>query len=160
MKLIMRRSTLLAATLITALATAGCDSLFGPGDNTLLRDQLTRGEQLWRQANITSYSMVVERGPLHAEGYRAVVVHVRNGQVTDVRYADDDTPVGPAERAEHRTVTGLFEIVRDALDRRAPGLFVRYDDELGFPSTIQVDYDPTRLGDELHIGVSELTPLP
>jgi hypothetical protein len=154
-----RRSALTLLTVILAAGSTACDSIFGPGENTLLREQLAESERIWQQRAVSHYRMVVARGALYAEGYRSVVLEVRNGQIISAAYADDETPVEPDVLAEHQTVPQLFNLVRSALDRRAPAIFVRYDDEYGFPNLIQIDFDVTRFGNDVYVAVSDFEPV-
>jgi hypothetical protein len=152
-----RRSTLLIP-LVALLTATGCDGILWGRESPLLRDQLERAEQLWRQANIRHYSMIVTRGSPWALAHARVRVEVRDGAVVIAENADDGTPVPPELRARYPAVPGLFDIIRNALDRRVPGIFVGYDDEFGFPDIIRIDYDPGRTDDDLLIEVSGFAP--
>jgi hypothetical protein len=158
MTTLTRRRAALLPALGALLFIGACDSILGPRSNTLMRDQLERGEAVWQERGITSYTMIVERGSPFQEGYRRVLIEVVDGAIQAGTYLDDETPVPAAELARHQTVPQLFALIRDALDRRAPGMFVRYEPTLGHPDVIQIDYDPTRTDDDIFISVSELTP--
>jgi hypothetical protein len=158
MRDIAMRLVLVAATIASTTAVAGCSNLIGPGDNSLLREQLAESEARWQRNGFANYTMLVERGPLFADGYRSVVVHVNDRRVTAAFYEDTGQPVEPDVLAEQQSVEQLFDLIRDALDRRAPGIGVSYQEELGHPSLIQIDYDLIRTGDEIHIAVGDLTP--
>jgi hypothetical protein len=155
---LLRRSGALLPVLGLVLVAGACDSIFGPRDSSLLREQLARSEALWADKGVTHYGMTVVSGPAFGVTPRAVRLEVANGVIQSAVYHDDETPVEPAVRAAQQTVTQLFALIRDALDRRVPGIVVRYDDDFGFPELIQIDYDPTRLDDDIFVSVSEFTP--
>ena len=149
-----RRSALVfLAAGVTTLT--GCDTLLGPRDNSVLRDQLARGEAKWAEAAASNYDVVVTRGPLYAEGHPTVALEVRDGVIVGGTYPDTGEPVEPFILDGHQTVPELFDLIRDALGRRVPAIAVSYDQELGFPREIIIDYDSFRIDDDLYVAVSD-----
>jgi hypothetical protein len=59
--------------------------------------------------------------------------------------------------ARHLTVEGMFDLIRDALNRRAVGISVNYDADYGFPREIMIDYTAQRADDDIYISVSDFS---
>ncbi|HSJ06285.1 MAG TPA: DUF6174 domain-containing protein [Longimicrobiales bacterium] len=145
----------LAALIMTAPALSACDILSPRGD--VLRDQLRRNEQLWLSAGPpANYSMNV----LLVAGVDSepdlVRVHVEGGAIVGGTYVENDQPVPAAVLADYTTVSGLFDIIRNALDRRAPAIAINYHHQYGYPEEIFIDFDGNRTSDDLYIQVTEM----
>jgi hypothetical protein len=65
--------------------------------------------------------------------------------------------VAAAVLARHLTVEGMFDLIRDALNRRAVGISVNYDADYGFPREIMIDYTAQRADDDIYISVSDFS---
>jgi hypothetical protein len=63
--------------------------------------------------------------------------------------------VPEAVRALHRTVDGLYELIREAITGGVQELLVSYDLVYGYPQEIRIQYDRARLGEFLAINVSQ-----
>jgi hypothetical protein len=89
------------------------------------------------------------------------VLVVRGDTVVERRYADavDSRALPPPAPESAVDVDGLFQIVRDAL-ARADAVAVRYDDELGYPTLIDVDSTFNAVDDETVIGARLVTSEP
>jgi hypothetical protein len=76
------------------------------------------------------------------------------------RPAGTTTEVPAAEKnfEYYWTVDGLFALIASAQER---GVQVRatYDDEIGFPREIYIDYDTKLIGDELDVRLTGVTRL-
>ena len=81
------------------------------------------------------------------EHNKPVVVTVRNGVVSAVKYADGSGAVDKTKYASYKTIEGLFEFLQDAINRNAYRIEVSYDATLGFPTLASIDYDQ-RVSDE------------
>jgi hypothetical protein len=55
------------------------------------------------------------------------------------------------------TVPDLFDLIQDALDRKAVLLAVRYDPIYGYPTRIDIDYSADAVDDEVSMSARELT---
>ncbi|HEX6369596.1 MAG TPA: DUF6174 domain-containing protein [Longimicrobium sp.] len=125
-------------------ALAGCE--LGDDDSFQSR-KLTEARTRWESRNVTSYSYVLELQCFCAPAaeLRPVLVTVRNGAVASLQYYHENpaqrTPAPASIFGPYDTVDELFDIVDDAIDRDADVLQVGYDEEYGFPSALNVDYD-------------------
>ena len=98
----------------------------------------------------------------HRDSPPETVVTVRDGNVVGVRHrpAGSDTEVPAADKnlEYYWTVDGLFRLIASAQER---GVQVRasYDDALGYPREVYIDYDANFIGDELDVRLTSVTPL-
>jgi hypothetical protein len=152
----MRPLAGLGGSLVLAAALAGCDS-FSSGNPA--QNQLDAAELRWANAGYVSYEYKLRRlcfcAPEHTHTLR---VRVESGQVTSV--FDLDTNLPATSTSLGFTVPQLFAIIQDALDRRAFRLAVEYEETLGYPSAIGVDYDDGTADDEITYLASELAQIP
>jgi hypothetical protein len=118
----------------------------------------------WRGAALAAYEYGYHKYcECHRESPPETIVSIRNGAVVGVRHrpAGSDVEVQAAEKnlGYYWTVEGLFGLIASALER---GVEVRtlYDDALGFPRDIYIDYDAEFIGDELDLRLTAVTPLP
>ena len=81
------------------------------------------------------------------EHNKPVVVTVRNGVVSAVKYADGSGAVDKAKYSIYKTIEGLFEFLQEAINRKAYRIKVSYDATLGYPTLASIDYDQ-RISDE------------
>jgi hypothetical protein len=149
---LLRRGLRLLPALALPLTLGACD-IFGPGDNTLTRDQLDHYEGIWKTRALVEYSMVVARGGTFDDAPRAVRLHVINNVIQSATYADDGTAVDAAVRAEHQTVDQMFAFVRQSINRRPVSFSVNYDETYGYPSLVLIDFDARRTDDDVLIAV-------
>jgi len=150
----MRRFALLA------LVAAGCGSVTGSGALEPDQVQLNLNRSLWRRAALSSYRYHYRRScfclPAATE---PVLIRVERGAVAEVVYARTGNPVEPERLPDYPTVDRLFELVQDALDRRADRLTVSYEPGLGYPRRIDIDYDRGIADEELIVETADLKPV-
>lgn len=120
------------------------------------RAELENQRAKWLSNGIDSYQMRYQRF-CFCRDPSEVDVLVRNGQlvsVRDVATGDVLTPLpGPTG---YNTIDQVFDIVANAIERRADGFSVAYDADLGFPSAIELDYVREIADDEVTIRVTDL----
>ncbi len=158
----MLRLALLAAVLVPL---AGCPAPAEtepieppvlPGGPAAIRSpELDAAMARWEAAELDGYSMTLRRicfcptpdytGPF--------TVAVRDGEVASVTL--DGTAV-PAERG--MSVEDLFDLLEDAYAREAEVVEVTFDEALGYPTAINIDYSSMMADEEIAYGVSDLKP--
>lgn len=132
----------LCACLLMLPLAFGCTGLFTPGGEGLEENQ-----RLWRDSGIESYTFRFQAGgSWFSTG--VVNVEVHSGSVYSIVDAESGDPIDARSLSNYRTIDGLFEKVRDALDRDADVLSVTYDETLGYPTSIRIDYDENMRDDE------------
>jgi hypothetical protein len=146
--------TVIAATFLLS----ACGGLLGPRDDDTQRELLDSREKVWEEKGPSAYAMTVLRLADDETSVRAVVLHVEAGRIVTGEYHDTGEVVAAAVLARHLTVEGMFDLIRDALNRRVVGISVNYDADYGFPREIIIDYTAQRTDDDVYISVSEFSP--
>ena len=148
------RGVLLA--ILVAIPLASC-SLLQSGQNDEAQAQLNRQRRHWRAQEIGDYSFTVRRLCYCPETYTSpVVVRVSDGEVRDLAYEGSGEAVAPEHAQFWPAVEGLFDLVQDAIDRDADSLRVDYHPLLGYPISIQIDYEEMMVDEELTVTASDL----
>ena len=152
--MLSNRLTTRLRALLLLLVFASCDTITGPeGD---LADAMAR----WQERGPADYSFVIQKScECLPEVTQAREVVVRNRAVASVRYTSSMQPVDARYAADSPGVEGLFEIVDEAIEREAVRIDVTYDDHLGYPTRIEVDYSSPEVDDEVLYTISAFTPL-
>ncbi len=117
----------------------------------------------WQAAGLSSYEYGYRKFcECHPDTPPETVVTVRNGAVTNVRHRPvgypEEVPGDPTRFKYYWTVEGLFDLVQ-AAESRGATVRASYDDELGYPTQIYIDYDANFIGDELDVRLTAVTPL-
>lgn len=123
-------------------------------------EALIANQAIWTAAAITTYEYRYRKVcDCHRDTPADTIVAVEDSVVVDVRYerADyvSDMPVNPAEFQWFRTIDDLFTLVANA-ERNATTLRVSYDETLGYPAYIYIDYDHSLIGDEVELEVVDV----
>lgn len=147
----MSKPSLILLTLL--LAGAACEAPTAPGE----RDSLASARARWSATSSPSYSYKVNRACECVLGGRLIAVTVNNGSVVSAAYVDSRSAVEQALLTYVLTVPDLFDLIQDALDRRAVYLAVTYDPTFGYPTHIEVDYSANTVDDEVVMSARELT---
>jgi hypothetical protein len=87
----------------------------------LRRFQFNRN--LWNQRNISNYRYTLSNSCFCVPDARGpVVIEVRNGQTTSITSVATSQPVDPQLFQQYNTIPKLFDVIQDAIDRRAYSL--------------------------------------
>ncbi len=122
-------------------------------DNELssVQTELDASMQLWASKNIVSYTAEQQAmcfcppaytNPIRFDVEENVAV---KGSIQDI--SEENALPAEEVKSEAKTVTDLFAIIQDAIDRRADDITVNYDAQLGYPTSISIDYN-TMIADE------------
>ena len=164
----MRPRALAALAALALALAAACSSAGGTGPMANLQALEAQDEALqaarsrWSDRGPSDYELVVQRDRCECipEWARPMRVVVRRGGA-EVTVTDLETgAVRGQAYPDPPTVAGLHAVVEDALARRAAVLRVTYDEALGYPREIVVDYDAVAADDEFRITARDLRPLP
>lgn len=122
--------------------------------------QLRRSKQLWAKQKISNYRYTLRRScfclPKATEPVR---IAVRNGKVTSMVAASNGQPVNREYFTKYDSIAKLFDIVEDAIAKKAHRVSVTYHPTLGYPTQITIDYDQMMADEELYITIDNLQPL-
>lgn len=142
---------------ILLLGVAACSDTTGLSSP---EDLLSQNRALWGRKGPASYEYVITRScECLPESAGPVTVVVRGGQV-DTRHYASGAPVDPQYDQLFTSVPGLFELIQHAVDLPAAALAVRYNGELGYPESIQIDWVAGAVDDEVSYRITEFTSPP
>jgi hypothetical protein len=140
--------------LVLLLALAGCTGSTDPTDPSTA---LALSRARWFRSGITDYRFTIARGcECTPESAGPVVVEVRDGLVVEQKYASG-VSVDPQYSDVFTSVPGLFDLIGEAIRREAAGLAVRYNPDLGYPESIQIDWVAGAVDDEVSYHITDLT---
>ncbi len=143
----------LSLALLTLLLTgAACEAPTAPGEV----DNLVAARALWNVKSSPTYSYKVNRSCECVLGGRLMAVTVTSGSVTSAEYVDSGAAVEQSLLTYVLTVPDLFDLIQDALDRKAAYLAVSYDPIYGYPSRIEIDYSANLVDDEVVMSAREV----
>jgi hypothetical protein len=131
----------------------GCGESVGP-----LQAELDANRRLWAEVGFSDYRYNFQRLCFCVD-VRPVDIEVRAGTITTVTVTETGERVNSADFGRFETVESLFDLVRDAIDRKAEKLTVAYHPSLGYPIDIDVDYSFNIADEEQRIVSSGLVPL-
>lgn len=139
---------------------AACGSSIGPIDQRLI--DLEVSQSRWDSLGPDTYVYAVERLCFCGVEYRGPVrVRVENGAAVERVYVSTGLAVPAGIAMEFPTVSGLFDIIRSAIEEDAAELEVTYDPALGVPLDFWIDWDERVADEELGMQVTEaVTPAP
>jgi hypothetical protein len=136
-----------------ALVAAACGNITGHSGATA---DLREAEARWNRQGINDYQVVVRYACFC--GYtRPVRMTVRFGNVVSRVDAETGEPA-PAFAEYVRDIEGLFDLIREAIERKAHKVDVSYDRVYGYPTSIDLDYLFNAVDDELQVTVSWFQP--
>lgn len=146
--------------LLTLSLLSSC-SLLGLDPRSDKERELARNRRLWDSRAINEYHYVMRRLCFCApESTSPQVITVHGGVITSVVYASNGAPVPAFIASTALSVTGLFDIIQQAIDRDAYQLSVQYDAALGFPTSIAIDYILNAADDEVTYTAGSFQSLP
>jgi hypothetical protein len=112
--------------------------------------QLDAMQSQWQSQGLDNYQFQFQWACFCPAEYREPVwVTVEEGEITSIQAVDQNLESGLPENDEYLTINELFEFIRDGVEKDAYEINVTYDDALGFPTSVQIDYD-VAIEDEEH----------
>ena len=106
--------------------------------------ELDEGRERWNE-NAPSHYRYVQDEWAFADSVGPVRIEVQDGEIVSALIVETDEPA-PESRA--LTIEDLFDMVQDELDGDPDSIEVVYDDELGFPASVDVDPIENAMDDE------------
>lgn len=135
----MRRGAITG--LLLTLMLAGCGG-------TTLGPEHYQAKSRWSELGYSDYAYNFQRAcECEPDSTREVRIAVQDGQIIDINYTDDSTPVPADQWSWYPTVDELFKTIEEAADENAAQIDVEYDPDAGYPTHIFIDYD-VRIADE------------
>jgi hypothetical protein len=144
----MRITPVYLVTVLAASASA-CSRSADEGD-------LEAARARWESEGPQHYQFVSRQACFCASDLnRPINITVQVNQIVSAKYVDDQTPVADVVLRLQLTIDGAFDLIQDAIERDAALLAVSYDEALGYPTSISVDYNKRTADDERALYVTE-----
>ncbi len=128
------------------------------GEQSGLQTDLNEARQRWESQDIQDYNLRQRNlcfcGP---EVNRLTEIEVRDGIAVGWLDVESGVPVDPQFQNSFRSVTRLFYLIQDAIDRDAVSIIVEYQTSLGYPFDISIDYDAAVLDEEVRYETTQIT---
>ncbi|BAY24662.1 hypothetical protein NIES2100_44570 [Calothrix sp. NIES-2100] len=120
-------------------------------------NQLNANRRLWKKQNIRNYRYTLSRSCFCApKSTGPLRITVRNGRKTSITDATGKPFEQPELFKEYDTVPKLFNLIEDAIAKKASNLTVQYDPKLGYPTQINIDYNSQIADEELYLTIEKL----
>ncbi|MEO7456430.1 MAG: DUF6174 domain-containing protein [Gemmatimonadaceae bacterium] len=142
------RHALRALSVAVLVAASACSGTLLTGNDGGRQADLTAARLRWNSTRPAKYEYTLTISCFCAFS-RPVTVTVDGTTVVSRTYADDGTPFTSSFAASFPTIDGLFDIVADAISRKAATLESSYDPVTGIPLTVTIDYVVNAADDEV-----------
>ncbi len=136
------------------LSESPIDRAQSPAVSNLNLRRFQFNRNLWNYRNISNYRYTLSNSCFCVPDARGpVVIEVRNGQTTSITSVATSQPVDPQLFEQYNTIPKLFDVIQDAINRRAYSLNVRYNPRLGYPTQIDIDYSSQLADEEVYLTI-------
>jgi len=133
---------------------AACDS------QNSVRRELDLHQRQWARQDIASYRYQLKvRCFCPTEVTDPVVVEVKDRTASSVVYAASGQAAESRYFERYDTMDEVFLVIDDALKRGAEEISVTYDETVGFPASIYIDFVKQAVDDEIAYEVTEFRAL-
>ncbi|MEZ4608474.1 MAG: DUF6174 domain-containing protein, partial [Deinococcales bacterium] len=117
-------------------------------------------QKLWLQQGYNNYSVVFQRLCFCIPDVtRPAKLIVRDGQVESANYVDSAETVASQWLDSFLSIEAVFSLIAEAIASGAERIDVSYDEALGYPKQLYIDYSSAIADDELQLYLSDLVPL-
>ncbi len=147
-------------TVLEALAgVLGQQFAGGSGDaKTPIQMGLNENIAKWSAANISNYQYTYQSSCFCPPPFTdEVVITVLDGVIQSVFSTTSNVDLDSALHSSFDTVDGLFSRIQTAIDENAERISVSYDEELGYPTVIDIDFDSRLADEEVRIQTRDLS---
>ncbi len=134
---------------LLALTPLGCTDVFGPEQETL-----AAARARWALTDTDDYVFEFRRSCFCAPDFvRLVRIRVLDGIVGSAVYADTEEPIS-LPLTSVPTIGDLFDEIADAMDATAFAVVADYDEDMGYPTSVAIDFIEDAIDDEMAFTVS------
>ncbi|MEH2238990.1 DUF6174 domain-containing protein [Nostoc sp.] len=128
-----------------------------PASTSFALEQFKINYRLWRRQRISNYRYEFTRScNCLPKATEPVIIEVRNGVTTSITSKETGQPVDGQLFQKYNTIPKLFNIIRNALIRKAANLTGQYYPRIGYPTQINIDYDSRIADDEIFFTIKNL----
>lgn len=154
------RSGLRAGIALLMLAIGACSGGGDDDEDTLDREAFEAARQKWTAARIEDYQFTLTKDCYclssgDTAGAGRYVIQVRGGVVAQAFDAVTGEYLSDAAARSLPTLSGLFDILDQAHAREADEIEARYEQTLGYPVEVDIDYDERSADDEVEYRVND-----
>jgi hypothetical protein len=149
---------LIPLPLLLLLLLSACDVVDPDSVWEMELERLELNARLWSSTQPAHYAYFLERLCFcGTEVTRRVRIEVVNGAVVSRTYAETGQPVTAQWQALFPAMEGVFQILREALEREAADFDADYDPNRGYPRTVAIDYIENAVDEELSLRLTGFT---
>jgi hypothetical protein len=136
------------------------------GTTSTAQQQLNTNLKKWDSLGISDYSLTFQRSCFCTpESTRPINIQVRDGSVTEARYADTGELIPDDRQYNKQSVynlnaDGLFNLVQQGINSGAAQVDATYDKQFGLPTSIYIDQIGQAVDDEVSYTISNFQPEP
>ncbi|MBE9206570.1 hypothetical protein IQ244_08585 [Nostoc sp. LEGE 06077] len=121
---------------------------------------LIKSRRLWNQQNIRNYRYTLSNSCFCAPAARGpVIITVKNGIATSITTTTGEPVSNPEFFERYKTIPKLFNVIADAIARKADRIDVQYNRKLGYPTQISIDYSFQQADEELFLTIENFQAL-
>ncbi len=134
---------------LLAVTPLGCSD--GTG---LEQDPLEAARARWAETNAADYIFEFRRSCFCPPDFvRSVRIEVLDGVVSSAVYVDTEEAI-PLPLTSVPTIDDLFDEIGDALEGAAFSVIADYDADMGYPTSVSIDFIENAIDDEMAFTVS------
>lgn len=120
-------------------------------------EENVKNKNKWDTLSLSSYTYTIKRSCFCLPEYmKEAQVLVVNGDVVSASYLDSDEMVPKKVIDSFLTITEWFEKISSDANNDKGSIEVRYDNQLGYPVSIEIDKHKRRSDDELSVLISNV----
>ena len=136
---------------------AGEAAAAAPAQSSTTSGTLAANRELFVSAVGDDYDVTFQRSCFcPPEARQPLRLEVRSGEVRSVTPTTPGAGAPPERMTAVRTVTEVFDLIQDAYDREAAAVRGDYDQTLGYPRELYIDYSERIADEEQSITLSDL----
>ncbi len=113
-------------------------------------------QKTWQKQQLKNYQYQIQ---YHcyclADFLRPMKVVVKNNQIDSAFFIDTNNPVPKALAKDLKTIDQWFDFINKAKEKNYFRLEVNYNDALGYPTSLDSDYQKQLADDELKIQITQ-----
>ena len=152
----MKRTASTVGPMLLLPALLSC-SIFEPNRFEDRQRDLDLNRETWQSRAVTQYGYRLQITCFCSmDIVQPVFVEVDDNAITGVQLVETGEELTQSQFKFFYTIEGLFGAVQNAIDEGADSLATIYDAQLGYPTSILIDFSRGLADDELGLDASEL----
>lgn len=154
--MLSRTSTLLLLCLFVLNACSGVERHVA-NDGSQAAKEYYQNLKRWQSLGWENYDVVYQRQCFCVAAVtKKIRVKVRGGRINDAVYAEDNGTLVSDINHGLKSIDDWFKLISNAIDRPADSLQVSYDEALGYPRSLSIDYYQRMADDEVSVKIFDV----